>query len=84
MCGSGFRRLIDSRASAVGFYVTRFVKAAESGAAGTSAVEQVTAHLRSDGSFTERSTVDIDSIEAISEDGMLSVQPGFAWFREDA
>ena len=77
MCGSGFRRLIDGRASAVGFYVTRFVKAAESGAA-------VTAHLRSDGSFTERSTVDIDSIEAISEDGMLSVQPGFAWFREDA
>ena len=83
MCGNRFRRFIDGSPSSVGFYVTRFVDAANPDAAGSSAVEIISAHLHADRAFTERSSVNIDSIEAAPENKMPPIQPGFAWFHED-
>ena len=79
--GTGFRRLIDGKHLAVGFWVSRFVGAATVDGAIAEAMELVRLKPQVEHAYTDLSNVVVESVEPVSGE-VPTVQPGFAWFRE--
>jgi hypothetical protein len=80
--GHALSRVVNGLVGEYGFYATIFVAARDEAEAREGALRTIRNRVAETASFTGRTRIDVETVEAIDNSDVPNVQPGLVWFRE--